>query len=219
MARPELQKFTLHIQKENKEKDLSIQVVTEWPNESIERADEEVIKAARAIRLYYYRQIPLLRQIPYLMLESYKQGGTKGVEQSRAFTDCLMPIHLNKEWYGYYDLFLELRTGTIVKAEQLESLSLPGREKPMFNTISKGWNVATDREVYKKLAYQDEKLRFVPEKNVSKLIEELGNPLDGGFVNNGDTNGKNYKERIDFMMNELPKKVVVDLLRKQGFDL
>lgn len=222
MERFDLSKSSSGIERQNIEKDLSILGVNDWPENEIERADEEVAKAASAIRLYYYRQIPLLRQIPYLMLEASKHGDPMIVDKRRAYSDCLMPIHLDKEWYGYYDLYLELRSGTIVKAGQLESLSLPGKDRPKFNTISKGWDIVTDREVYKKLAYQDKKYRFVPEKEAAELIEKAKRPLNGELVipkYRGELLEPFFKENLDRMMKELPEKEVVRLLKQQGFDL
>src|SRR5690606_35876258 len=94
-------------------KELDIPFTSEWPDEYIENADAMVAQTADAIRLFYYRQLPLLRQIPYLALEANGRGGWND-ELNRAYTSCIMPIHQEGEYRGPFDMFIELRSGALI---------------------------------------------------------------------------------------------------------
>ncbi len=197
----------------------------EWPTSQIEDVDTEIVKAAREIRLYYYKQLPLLRQIPYLALEADGRGGWND-EYGRAYDQCMMAIHRQGEVLGSYpsgsyDMFIELRTGMLIGAQTSQSTTVI----TPFETIQIGgdshWGLATDREVFLKLAYQDERRRFNPTNLIKWMTEGAKDP----YHNEPEAVVKALKQKeqdklnLDKMMSDLPIDQVITTLREQGFEI
>lgn len=185
----------------------------EWPVDAIEVADTEVIQAANAIRLFYYRQIPLLRQIPYLALEANGRGGWLD-EYQRAYSECMMAIH--KESNGQYDLFIELRTGVILGATSLSCYASSAVGGYEFGDIAT-WNVAENRDIYTKLAHQRESVRFTPRAVLQEMQELIKKPYHNKprQVEEALREKANDKVKLDQKMAELSLEKVIDTLRAQ----
>lgn len=197
----------------------------EWPTKDIEIADADISRAAHAIRLYYHRQLPLLRQIPYLALEANGRGGWLD-EYSRAYEECMMAIHQEREIFGgyrggSYDMFIELRTGVLIGAESSERTFVitPYETSEFGGDVT--WKIAGDREIFVKLAYQDKKRRFNPAGEIAYMQEMMKKPYhnDPEEVARALQDKKEYKRRLDRLMAELPVEQVITTLRAQGFDV
>ncbi len=197
----------------------------EWPTKDIEIADAEISRAAHAIRLFYHRQLPLLRQIPYLALEANGRGGWRD-EYSRAYGGCMMAIHQEGETFGgystgSYDMFIELRTGVLIGAESSKRTVIitPYETSDFGGDVT--WTIASDREVFIKLAYQDEERRFNPSAEIAYMKEMIKKPYhnEPKELARALENKKRYKERLDKKMAELPVEQVIATLKAQGFKL
>lgn len=205
--------------------ELDLSLTPEWPVQDIEKADAEVSQAARAIRLHYYRQLPLLRQIPYLALEANGRGGWLD-EWSRAYGHCMMAIHQKNKIApgvggGSYDMFIELRSGVLIGASGSSShYVITASETVQFGGDT-SWNLASDKEIYTMLAHQDDGLRFNPADQIRYMQERSKNPYHNRpeDVERALRDKARYKEELDAMMAALPEEQVVETLRAQGFDL
>src|SRR5216684_4502715 len=124
-----------------------------WPESTIAEADSQVGAAARAIRLYYFRQLSVLRQIPYLALEANGRGGWLD-NYYRAYRECLYPMHQEHETWGAYDLFLELRSGVLLGASTTPSEYVITLEQTFRLGGESSMGMASDEEIYVKLAHQ-----------------------------------------------------------------
>ncbi len=200
--------------------ELGISLPVEWPTVDIEKADAQVTLAARAIRLHYYRQLRLLRQIPYLALEANGRGGWLD-EWGRAYTHCMMAIHQENETWGSYDMFIELRSGVLIGAEGSSShFVITPSETVQFGGDT-SWKLASDKEIYTKLAHQDEKSRFSPTDEINDMLQRTKRPYHNRpeEVERALRNKARYKLKLDEMMADLPEEQVIATLRAQGFDL
>lgn len=200
--------------------ELDLSLTPKWPVKDIEKADVEISQAARAIRLHYYRQLPLLRQIPYLALEANGRGGWLD-EWNRAYSHCMMAIHQENETWGAYDMFVELRSGVLVGAKGSNShYVITTAETVQFGGHA-SWNLASDKEIYTKLAHQDERNRFNPADQIRYMQESMKNPYHNrpDEVERALRDKARYKEKLDAMMAELPEEQVIETLRAQGFGL
>ena len=200
--------------------ELDSSLTPEWPVQNIEKADAEVSQAARAIRLHYYRQLPLLRQIPYLALEANGRGGWLD-EWSRAYGHCMMAIHQENETWGSYDMFIELRSGVLIGAKSSSSHHVITAAETVQFGGNASWNLASDKEIYTKLAHQDERNRFNPADQISYMQERMKNPYHNRpeEVERALRDKARYKEELDAMMAALSEEQVIETLRAQGFDL
>lgn len=200
--------------------ELNLLLTSEWPVQDIEKADSEVSQAARAIRLHYYRQLPLLRQIPYLALEANGRGGWLD-EWSRAYGHCMMAIHQENETWGSYDMFIELRSGILIGTKSSSSRCVITAAETIQFGGDASWNLASDKEIYTKLAHQDERSRFNPANEARCMQERMKNPYHNRpkEVERALRDKVRYKEDLDAMMAALPEDQVIETLRTQGFDL
>lgn len=200
--------------------ELDFSLVTEWPIQDIEKADSEVSKAARAIRLHYYRQLPLLRQIPYLALEANGRGGWLD-EWARAYDSCMLAIHKENETWGSYDMFIELRSGVLIGTNSSSSHYVITAAETFQFGGDVSWNLASDKEIYTKLAHQNESRRFNPANNIRYMQERIKDPYHNrpDEVERALRDKARYKEKLDVMMTALPVEQVIGTLKAQGFDL
>ncbi len=199
---------------------LGLSLPQEWPVQDIEKADTKVSQAARAIRLHYYRQLPLLRQIPYLALEADGRGGWED-EYSRAYTQCMMAIHQESEIWGSYDMFIELRSGVLIGAEGSSNHYVITASETVQFRGETSWNLASDKEIYTKLAHQRKEDRFNPIGEISYMQQMIQKPYHNRpeEVERALRNKARHKEELDAMMTALPEELVITTLRAQGFDL
>lgn len=188
-----------------------------WPQEEITATDTVIATAAKAIRTYYFRNLPLLRQIPYLMLEANGRGGWLDT-YSRAYFHCQYPIH--KESLGY-DLFLELRTGLILSPSSREFIYFPTLPDPIRIGGRDRFGIATDVEVFHKLAHQDPQYRFDPYLLTQSLQEEIKQPYhnDPNYVAKAIKRKEQTKLELDEFVAELPLEIVLATLRQQEFEV
>ncbi|PWU24154.1 hypothetical protein C5B42_00450 [Candidatus Cerribacteria bacterium 'Amazon FNV 2010 28 9'] len=192
----------------------------EWPDRDIEIADAEVTQAARAIRLYYYRQLPLLRMIPYLALEANGRGGWLD-EYSRAYGSCVMAIHQENETWGSYDMFIELRSGVLIGAKASSNHYVITTTETVEFGGDVTLSMASDKEVYTKLAHQSGDVRFSPADEISYMRKMIQKPYHNNpqEVESALRDKAEYKKELDVMMAALPLEQVIAILRSQGFDV
>lgn len=200
--------------------ELDLSFADKWPTVDIEKADSQVAQAAKAIRLHYYRQLPLLRLIPYLALEADGRGGWQD-EWSRAYGQCMMAIHQEHEAWGSYDMFIELRSGVLIGANSSSSHYVITASETIQFGGDTTWKLARDKEIYLKLAHQDKSLRFSPTQQIKYLQERIKQPYHNRpeEVERALRNKARYKEDLDAMMAALSEAQVIATLKAQGFEL
>ncbi|MBI2326331.1 hypothetical protein HYU91_03000 [Candidatus Collierbacteria bacterium] len=192
----------------------------EWPNQAVENADKIVAQAAWEIRQYYFRQIHLLRQIPYLALEANGHGGWLD-ECGRAYRHCIMAVHQEEETFGSYDMFIELRSGVLIGATSPDkSYYITPAQTIQFGENA-SLSCAGDKEIYTKLAHQDERFRFNVIDKIHYLKEMAERPYHNQPEEVADAfrDKEQYRLELDEMMATLPEEQVLDVLRSRGFDI
>ena len=191
----------------------------EWPISHIEQADEAISEAAKEMRLFYYRQLDFLRQIPYLALEANGRGGGWNDDYKDAYHRCLYPIHRDLASRRGTEMYIELRSGVLLGTSaalgspktQLEGVPESQREET--------WTRMSDREIYTILTNQTEASRFVPSKFVAHLQQKMQRPYRAGNVEEILNKKAQQWEQLDAMMQALPKTEVLARLREEGYSL
>ena len=189
----------------------------EWPNIDVSEVDKEISDGAYAIRLFYFRQIPLLRQIPYLALEVNGRGIWKN-SFSRAYYKGMIDIHESR---GYYDMFLELRTGVLLSTNPSPNCNENIPLERFGLNLDDSLYLATDKEIFTKLGHQDKDERFIPTHVIDLMQEMIKRP----YHNNPEEVEREIAQKemaklgLDRMMKELPEDEVIENLRVQGFEI
>lgn len=193
---------------------------SEWPDKEIEKANAEIVKAARAIRLHFYRLIPILRRFPYYALEADGRGGWLD-SYNLAYTSCIFGVHKENESWGSHDLFLELRTGSLIGAKTSSSnYVIAGMSTFEFGGDTT-MHVASDTEIFSKLAGQDPRYRFDPIWYTEHLIEQSKKPYHNSpeEVERSIERKELARQHLDQMMASIPLEEVLTKLRELGFEV
>ncbi len=162
----------------------------EWIVASSDYETNEIHEYAESVRQYYYSQVELIRNIPYLAL-IIQDHNCFHSEFVRAYEHCLWGIHLENESYGECDLFLELRTGMLIDAETACNLMSRSSETTVIKP-------ASDYCVFTKFNNIEEYRRFVPADLIRYMMENI---KVYGKVKI-DKQRQEWKKMLDVKMNE-----------------
>ncbi len=192
-----------------KSAELPTSTETGWPDNLIKKADAEISNVAAEIRKYYYRLVPLLRQIPYLALEADGRGGWSD-DLGLAYECCIMPIQQTDIGGGIYEMFIELRSGELIVANRPNSHYVVTANDTFDFGGNNHWSFASDEEVFNILAHQDRESRFNP----IKIIQHLRNMTNTSYHNSQKEvqdvlrEKRLIKEKLNRMMKSLPPVMV-----------
>lgn len=156
---------------------------TQWP-------ESEKRELAEKIRKYFINRVDLLRQIPSLALEA---DGRSGWSDSfgRNYDWCMHELH---DDHGYYDVFVELRTGELVHVQSYHDPFHGLFSNDPDHVDIEGVNLATDEQVLK-LATEEEPFNI--EEYVQMLREYAQKPYWSGYQPaENEAHKEKYREKL-----------------------
>jgi hypothetical protein len=193
--------------------ELANQVV--WPEEDLVVVDGYVNRGAELIREFYYRQLHLIRLMPYLALEIDGRGGWNSI-YSMAYSNLIFPIHDTR---SHHDLYIELRTGLLLSTQY----GAPGTGVMATGPAHIEWSgggglyPASDKIIYNYLAHDAN--RFTPVRFIEWAIAGMQEPYhnDQASVDMWLREKERVKQQLEKVMAATPYEAVVERLQAQGY--